>query len=213
MITLGVIVSILVIIILLRFGVIAEYDENGFTLRARVGPLKIRIIPQRLTSPEDIKKKAERKAKRKAIKKAKKLKQKAKKAQDAVRPGLAEVFFTMLSSAKETFRRMKRRLLIKELTIYYTSGGKDPCVAAMSFGAANAVIGAIVPVLEKNFRIKRRDLRASADFDSDKQMIYFKAVISLAVWEAVYISFAILPAIIKLNSGKDVQEDGKTTDK
>ena len=213
MITLGVIVSILVIIILLRFGVIVEFDENGFNVRARAGLLTIRIIPQRKLSPEGAKKKAAKKAKRKAKKKEKRLKQKAKKATDAARPGLWEVFLSTLSAARETFRRIKRRLLIKELTIHYTSGGKDPSMAAMSFGAANAAIGSIVPVLERSFRIRRRDLRASIDFDSDKQMVYFKAVISLAVWEAVYISFAMLPAIIKLISRKDLQEDGKATDK
>jgi len=137
--------------------------------------------------------KAEKKAARSAKKELKaKMKPKEKK------PGGLKTFLAMLEGFKVMLSRFRRKLLIKELTIHYIAGSEDPAKAAMAFGSAYAVFGAILPVLENNFRIRKRDLRASADFESKQPEIYAVASFSLAIWEAFFIVFAMVPTLVKM---------------
>ena len=205
MITLAIILAVIIIIALLRFGVRVEYSRDGITAFASAGPVTLKVFPRKpkpaKTDGDKAKKKALKKAKKKARKKARKeekaLKRKNRKPTEEKKAGGLEYFFVILSSAKTTLGRLRRRLLIKKLTIRFVAGNEDAFKTAMAFGAADAAIGAITPVLENNFRIKRRDLSVSADFTSEKPVIYVNAAISLAVWEALYIAVALLPLLTK----------------
>jgi len=179
MLALAIIVAILFLIAVLRFGVILEYSKAGFLLWATAGFLKFSILG------ED------------KEKKPKKKKEKEKKPFD-FKPGSLNDFLNIINAVKNALSRLKRKLLIKKLILYYTSAGDNPANTAIQFGAANAVFGAIIPVLERNFRIRRRDLKAAADFNAREQGIYAKISVSIAVWEVVYILFALFPIITAL---------------
>ena len=218
MLTFAIIISILILIALLRFGVIVEYDEAGVKLWVKAGFLKLRIL-------DKDKKDKPKKKKKKKKKKEKKPKEK--------KPGGFRRFLDLLKAAMKALGRLKRRLLIKQLTLHFTSAGDDPSKTAIQYGAVNAVFGAIVPVIDRQFRIRRRDLRAYVDFTISAPVIYAKVTISIAVWEVFYIAFAFLPVLIsmaaaKSNSGqnknikntlkdnnirKDEQDNGKETGK
>ena len=203
MITIAVILAILVALALLRFGVVALYGENGLFVAVRIGPVSLRILPARKRNLKKARKRDLKKA-RKAKEKKDKAKKRTKTKPEMERPGRLDMFFTLLSAVKTALGRLNKRLLINELTVHYTSGGPDPYRTAMSYGAASAVFAAAQPAIDSIFRIKRSDLRVKADFESGKQQVYVKARASLAVWEAVYITFALLPAIIKMR-GKPKQ--------
>jgi hypothetical protein len=209
----AIVLSALILIALLRFGLYAEYGGGGFVVSVRVGPLKLQIHPV-IDRPG--------RAKAWAVRKGKRVKKKLKQKMDKEEPGHLKDLLEFLPAVGTTLGRLKRRLLIKDLTICYTAaGGADPSRAAIMFGAASAAFGGVLPFLESNFRIKRRDLRASADFSSEEQYIYVHAAISLAVWEALYIASAILPALIRSSArktkeksdGKDGKNNGQATDK
>ena len=218
MLTFAIIISVLILIALLRFGVIVEYDEAGVKLWVKAVFLKFRIL-------DEDKKDKPKKKKKKKKKKEKKPKEK--------RPGGFRRFMDLLKAAIKALGRLKRRLLIKQLTLHFTSASDDPSKTAIQYGSINAVFGAVVPVIERQFRIKRRDLRASVDFTASEPVIYAKVIISIAVWEVFYIAFAFLPVLISMataksgsgqdknvkntisdnNIKKDGQENGKETGK
>ena len=215
MLALAIVVSLLVLIAFLRFGVIVEYNEEGFLLWAKAGFIKFKLLDK------DKKKK----------KPKKKPKEKKKTDLKALKPGSLSEFMDTLRAVKKTLDRLRRRLLIKKLIIYYTSAGEDPANTAIMFGAANAVFGAIIPVLERSFRIRRRDLRAMVDFNAKEQGIYANVSISIAVWEVIYVLAALLPIITAIfkkprdnqtrdnktinnkKDRKDGKENGATPDK
>ena len=204
MTALVIIVAVLVLIALLRFGLIAEYNDEGFKLWAKIGFVKFELIKD-------------------SEEKRKKKKDKKKVSSVNIKPGSLSDFMIILKSIKNMLGRVKRRLLIRYLTLYYVSAGDDPANTALMFGASHAAFNTIMPVLERIFRIKRRDLRASYDFESKEQKIYVKAAVSLAVWEAFYIISALFPVIKTIFKSKPSQEkdknrkdghgDGKTPDK
>jgi len=190
MIVATVILAIILMIAMLRFRLILEYSDTGLEATAKAGPFTIRGMQNR---------RERLKTKRKELK-----------------AGGAAGFFDILKTAKTALSRLRRRLLIKRLTLYYTAGGDDPVKTAMHYGAAHAVFGMIIPVLEESFRIKRRDLDAFADFEAAGPKIYANAVFSIAIWEAVYIFFALFPVFLpskKNLTGKDVKNNGKSPDK
>ena len=184
MIASAVVLAVIVFLALLRFGISVEYGADGVFVTARAGPIPIRIFPRKAKLE---------KAKKKKIKKAKK----KKIVHEQKKPGGLKGFLDILSTVKNTLGRLRRRLLIRDLTIRFTAANNDPSKTAMTYGAANAAFGVILPALEKVFRIKRRDLRAYANFYDAAPSIYVKASVSLAVWEAVYIALALLPLIRK----------------
>jgi len=207
MLALGIVIFILVLLAFLRFGVIAEYNDEGFRLWAKAGFIKFELLKD-------------------TEKKPKKKKEKKEKSTVNFKPGSLSDLMVILRSVKTMLSRFRRRLLIRYLILYYTSAGDDPAKTAMIFGASYAVFNTIIPMLEKNFRIKKRDLRAFADFESREQKIYAKAAVSLAVWEVFYIVFALFPIIKTIfrnrpktktglpetNNRKDENNNGKSPD-
>jgi len=205
MTALAIILSIIVFFMLLRFGVAVEYGDEGFIVSARVGPFRLRIFPKKEKPGA-----AGRKARRKARKQGKSKKKKKKEEPKKQMPGSLREYLDMLPPVKNMLSRIRRRLLIKRLAIYYTAAGTDAATTALTFGAANAVMGAMAPILENSFRIKRRDFRTNADFTSAEQKIYVHATISMAVWESIYIVFALLPILTGLlKSGPGTKDRGK----
>ena len=195
MTALAIISAVIILIALLRIRVTAEYSEEGFEVTSRIGPFKLLGRERRKA----------------------KIKKKRKEKRKEIRAGGKAAFMDILNAVKKTLSRLRRKLLIKQLTLHYTAAGEDPVKTAMYYGSANAAFGIIIPVLEENFRIRRRELSASADFGADKPGIYAKVIISMAVWEAIYVLTALLPVLLpsgadhtKINqtAGKEVRENG-----
>lgn len=200
-----IVVGIFILIALLRFGVAAEYSGDGVTVVARAGPVKIQVLPPKKKKPKKVKKD-----------KPKKVKKPVEEVPEEVkRPGKLKDFLKLLPAVKTALGRLRRRMLIKRLTIHYTSAGDDPSNTAMVYGAANAAFSVVVPMLEKAFRIRRRDVRAFVDFTVEEPFIYLKIDISIAVWELIYISWAIIKGIapiikrrkVKLPDEKDMNTE------
>ncbi len=179
MIAAAAVLAFLLLISFLRVGITAVYEEVGFILEAYIGPVIIKIFPADKTRKESRKEKKE------------------KTREGVVKAGRLESLRNQLPSLKKAFSRFKRKLLIKELTIYYMAAGSDPAATALYFGAASAGYGMILPLLENNFNIKKRDLRATVNFEVTEPYIYVKARLSLAVWEVFYVAFGLIINIIK----------------
>jgi len=197
MTALAIILAVIVFFMLLRFGVAAEYGDEGLYVTAIIGPFRLRIFPKKEKPGAD-----ERKARRKARKQEKPKKKKKKEEPKKQMPGDLRTYLDLLPPIKNMLGRIRRRLLIKRLAIYYSAAGTDAATTALIFGAANAVLGAMAPILDNSFRIKRRDFRTNADFTSAGQKIYVHAAISMAVWESVYVVFALLPILTGLLQSK-----------
>lgn len=198
----AIIIGVLTLLAFLRIGVVAEYGapENaattetaalaGFVVDAFLGPVRLRLYPV-------IKKKKQKKRKHKET-------QKNKPGEEVTKAGRFVELKKQLPAVNTLLGRLKRKLLIKELTVYFMAAGEDPAAAALWFGGANIGYGLLVPLLENNFRVKKRDLRTSVSFEHSEPYIYVCARLSLAVWEAVYVAFALVKSMLR---------SGKTTSK
>lgn len=73
---------------------------------------------------------------------------------------------------------LRRRLVIRQLTLHLRLAGEDAAQTALLYGQTATVVSTLYPVLERNFRLKKTDLTVDADFQQSTSQIL--AEISLA---------------------------------
>ncbi len=181
MIVLFVIIAILVIIALLRLGAVVRYDEEGLYVSVFAGPVSITVVPRK-------KKETDGKKKQKKKRKEKKTGEPEEK-EEKKKGGTVRKLLDIVSAVSEPLKRLRKRLLVNELTLRYcAAGGPDPAKAAMSYGYTNAAAGTFLGILERLFRIKKRSVSTSVDFTAEEPLVFAKLKLSLSVWEILYIA-------------------------
>ena len=88
--------------------------------------------------------------------------------------------------------RFRRRLCIDLLELKLVCGGDDPYNTAMSYGYVSAAVGALLPFVERTFKITEKRINIDVDFDSGHFSYYARLILTIQIWEALYISFAFL---------------------
>ena len=174
------IIAILVIIALLRLGADIRYDESGLYVSVFAGPVRITVLPRKIKGTD---------GKKKQKKKKKDKKDGSGEVEGDKKGGAARKLLDIISAVSEPLKRLRKRLLVNELTLRYcAAGGQDPAKAAMSYGYTNAAAGTLLGILEKLFRIKKRSVSTSVDFTADEPLVFAKLKLSLTVWEIIYIA-------------------------
>ena len=140
-------------------GVDARYNAEGVFLAAKLGPIRLQLLPQK---PK--KKKKQQKQQKKPEKAPEKAASQEKKPNPILSGGVDGIL-QLLDIVLDTLGDLRRKLRVNELTLYVHIGGSDdPAKAAMGYGRAWAAIGAITPSLERLFVIKKRDIRPALDY-------------------------------------------------
>lgn len=154
--TLLAIFAALVLIGCIPVGVDARYNAEGVFLAAKLGPIRLQLLPQKQKKKKKQQKKPE-KAPEKAASQEKK--------PNPILSGGVDGILQLLDIVLDTLGALRRKLRVNELTLYVHIGGSDdPAKAAMGYGRAWAAIGAITPSLERLFVIKKRDIRPALDY-------------------------------------------------
>ena len=60
-------------------------------------------------------------------------------------------------------------------------GGDDPCDLAENYGKSWAALGNLIPRLEENFVIRKRDMEVECDFTADSTVIFARLDISITL--------------------------------
>ncbi len=178
MIPLLIVLAVVILICFIRLGVIVQYGENGLSAEAVIGPVRFGLLPR--GEKKESKKKKEEEA-----------------VEATAKAGRLASLKNQLPSINKALARLRRKLRINELTIHYLAAGPNPAAAALYFGGVSAGYGILLPLLENNFNIKKRDLRTAVDFEASEPYIYLRSKITLAVWEAVYVGFGLVKNMVK----------------
>lgn len=185
LIMIGSILLVLLLLAQIRVGASVTYSESGLFLKIKAGPVRIQILPM----------KKARKAKEKKAKQPKK--QPAEEKEDTAPQrkkrdtlALAMRFVPLLGEAAGRF---KRKISIDRLFMHVIWGSSNPASAAMGFGAGNAAIGILWPILEHNFIVKKHDLRVDVDFERTKPAFDADAQATLTIGQGL--SLAVILGI------------------
>jgi hypothetical protein len=173
-----VVILVLWLISLIRLGGSVQYSEDGLVVRLIAGPARITLFPGKKKETEPKKPPKEKK------KKPPKEDQKAEKKGGALPPVME-----LLPLVGEAAGQIKRKIRIDDLTVHLTWAADDPFQTAMGFGAGNAAMGIIWPILDNNFKVKRHDLAVAVDFDGKSPVIY--CLVSLTMTVGQLVSFVV----------------------
>lgn len=172
------IVLALWLISLIRVGVVAEYTQDGLEVRLRAGPVRMTVYPVR-PEPEKPERPKRDKKKDKPPKEQEKTDLKEKLG------GALPVILDLIPLAAEAAGTLLHKLRMDELVLHLTWAAPDPADAAMGFGAGQAVLDTLLPLLERGFHIKKRDVGVAVDFERTAPALYARSALSLSVGQCV----------------------------
>lgn len=166
--------GVLVFIAILPVGVSALYNEDGPLVNLLIGPVKILLFPGKKKDSKE-KKEKPKKAK-KSEKETSSSKKKTKK-----KGGSIQDFLPLVDKVLDFLDAFRRKLRVDHLEMKLVLGGGDPCDMAVNYGKAWATLGNLMPLLNRAFVIKKRDLEVECDFLADKTVITARLDLTITV--------------------------------
>ncbi len=197
----GILAALAALLVLLRLRVTLSYGEEGPGAAVALGPVTVLRLPM----PKG--KKAPKKSER--TKRVKRGKKKSGEEEEKKTGGSVPGFRDMLPIISDALGKLKRRLSVDELTLWYQSGSEDPAAAALMFGRANAAAGALLQPLTELFRIRSTDVRTAVSFTDTKNRVYARLRLSLPLGTLLYLSLRTLlryRRALKHRPRKDTEE-------
>lgn len=188
-------------VVLLAFvplGISAKYDAGGAAAWLILGPVRLSLYPSRKKTARRGKKSTETEN---------------EKSKSEKKGGSLSDFFPLLDAVSDflgdlLFRKLRVNLLQARIVM----AGDDPCDLAVNYGRAWAALGNLVPVLERFFVIKKRDLQVECDFDADKTLIDARLILTVTLGRLLHLGarYGIrvlreFMKIVKLRKGGAVQ--------
>lgn len=184
----GCILLVLLLLGQLRVGAAVTYSESGLFVKIKAGPIRIQVLPPKK------KRRARPPEKHPAEKGAKPTPQGGK----GKTLSLALRFLPLLAEAAGRF---KRKIRIDRLRLYVIWGASDPAAAAKGFGAGNAALGMLWPVIEHNFHVKEHDLRVDVDFEQQSPTVEADAQATLTVGQCLTLAVRLGVKALKIYLG------------
>ena len=172
LITLG----ILVILAWLPLGATVRYNAQGVTVKVIAGPVRIPILPKKKAQEKEKPKKEEKPKKKQPVAK----KTEAPKPQEE-KGGPVTDFLPLVQTALDLLNAFRKKLRINHLYLKLIMASDDPCDLAVNYGKANAAMGNLLPLLERCFVIKKRDIEIECDFESAKTVIIARADLTITL--------------------------------
>jgi hypothetical protein len=149
-------------------GVSARYDEKGPLLKLIAGPIRITLLPKQKKSNQPAKEKKETASN-------------GTSSSQKVKGGSASDFRPLVDAVLDFLRDFGRKLRVNRLELNLVLAGDDPCDLAVNYGRAWAALGNLVPVLERFFVIKKRDMQVQCDFTAEKTVVYGRLDLSITL--------------------------------
>lgn len=178
MIVLAVIAAVLALLLSLPVAALVRYEDGALRVRLQVGPVTATVYPRRPAKPKKVSRKRPAKAKNSdAAPKAAAGSGGKKLSWQQIR--------ALIDLALDLLGRIRRKLLVKHLTLHVFFGGRDAAKAAIGYGRAWAMIGAMMPVLENTFRIDERDVGAYLDYELEEPRLLLDLDVRMHVGTAL----------------------------
>lgn len=159
-----------------RLGGMVEYSAEGLLVQLRIGAFRLTLYPPGEEKGEPRPKKEKKPKEKPAKERAEEKTPLTEKAGGAWR-----LFREAVPLAAEAAGALLRKLRIDELMLHLTWASEDPADAALGFGAGQAALGAVWPLLENSFDIRKRDVGVAVDFHRSEPIIYARGALSFTL--------------------------------
>ena len=168
--------GVLALIAIIPIGVSAFYDEDGPRAFIIAGPVRIPVFPVKKKEKKEQPKKTKKKPSGKTSDKKKTQKKKG---------GSIHDFLPIIDLILDFLAAFGRKLRVNRLELKLILAGADPSDLAVNYGRGWAVLGNLMPILEKAFVIQKRNLEVECDFLADKTTIIARLDLSITIGRVI----------------------------
>lgn len=173
--------AVLLAIGCIPLGVFIRFDSGGLLVRIVAGLLRFTVVP---FPKREKKTKSKNKS---AASQPPKEKSPDSQPQPEPKGGSLRDFYPLMQTALDFMGQFRRKLRVDDLVLKVTLGGDDPCDLAVNYGRAWAALGNLVPLLERHFRIRKRDLEVQCDFTAEETQLEAQAKLTLTVEQLLHL--------------------------
>jgi len=184
MLIFGIIVLLLVLFLLIRIRLFAQYDAEGFLWNVKILFFKL-----------DFSKKGNEKRPKKPNK------EKSEETSKKKSFGDLKALTDLIAPVFKTLGKLVRMLSVDKLIADVRIAGTDAFATAMAYGGACAGIGMIFPFLDNNINIKKKSISVSADFENTKSTVYMLANVSIRIWQIITLAIYLVFQYLKTKKG------------
>ena len=169
----GIFFVCLLVLAWIPLGIRVRYGEAGFEARVIAGPVKITLFPRKKRkkkpkTTDSSEKTTEETTKASSEKKRAKTETTGKDEPGMQSGGSLERFVPWIRLALDFLGALRRKIRLDNLYLHVVLAGDDPCDLAVNYGRAWAVVGDLLPKLERVFVIGKRDIQVNCDFAAEK---------------------------------------------
>ncbi len=159
--------AVIVLLALIPLGIRAQYNAKGTFLWLTVGILRFRLIPSKKQQPKE-----KIPAREKDVKKSQTEKKDS---------GALSDFLPIFRIVWELLVDFGKKLRVKNLLVYVTMAGDDPCDLAQNYGKVCAAVAALEPQLDRFLIIKSKHIQVNFDFLESTSKIWANIDISITL--------------------------------
>ena len=170
-----IVLVLLLLFLILPVGVDAAFAQSQFTLKVKLGPLRLQILPKKPGKQKEKKPREPRPKKPKEPKEPKEQKPKLTLTRDDI--------FTLLGIVFRALHRFRTHLSIDLLRLHWIAGAEDPYDAVIQYGSLNAGLNTLYPLARKVVHIREEDLRTDLAYELTASEIDARVVATLQIWE------------------------------
>jgi len=184
---------LIVLLCLTRVGVWAAFGGKGVFLDARIGPLRLHILPAK---PQKSKKPKPEK-KQKKTKPPKERPAPEKRKPDITLEDIRDALHSLLPPLGRALRRMGRGIQIRPLRLSVVLGGReDPAAAAQLYGELQAAVWTGMPLLERLADVREPYIHTDVDFCAGAAAVEGEAGVTLRIGTLLAMGFGVgVPAL------------------
>lgn len=168
--------AVVLVIALMPVGVYGLYNSQGAVIKLAIGPAHYQLYPSG--------KKTDKKNKGKQSKEHFSSTQKA----TGKSGGSVSDFLPFIRTVLELLSELRRKIRANRLELKIILGGNDPCDLGIKYGRAWAILGSLIPVLERVFNIRKRELEVECDFNALDTTIFARIEIAISFAGLLYLA-------------------------
>lgn len=169
----GIFFVCLLVLARLPLGIRVSYGEAGFEARVIAGPVKITLFPRKKRKKKPKNADSSEKTTQETTKASSEKKRPKTETTEKDEPGMQsggslERFVPWIRLGLDFLGALRRKIRLDNLYLHVVLAGDDPCDLAVNYGRAWAVVGDLLPKLERVFVIGKRDIQVNCDFAAEK---------------------------------------------
>ncbi|MBR5478601.1 MAG: DUF2953 domain-containing protein [Clostridia bacterium] len=175
------ILVLLLLVLLIRIKVELTYDCDGFRGKFKISFYKLRFPSEKKESKPKAKTSTEQKKKGVPIGEVKDL----------------------IGLCLEVFGKTVKCIRIDKLCADVKIASDNAFKTAMLFGSSAAVCGIILPPLENNFTIRKKEINVDVDYEAKEILVVLSVGVSIAIWQLIYPGYIFIKKYMEIKNKQE----------